>query len=61
MKRTMSNTLRALMEKVTNTEQMGNVRHEIEIKRNDRNEKKHNRKIEWISGELMLMQHNQET
>ena len=42
----MSNTLTALMDKVTNTEQMGNVSHEIEIKRNDRNGKKNNRKIE---------------
>ena len=60
MEITMSNTLTALMDKVINTEQMGNVSHEIKIKRNDRNGKKIT-KIEWISGELMQMQHNQET
>ena len=40
MEITMSNTLTALMDKVINTEQMGNVSHEIKIKRNDRNGKK---------------------
>lgn len=57
----MSNTLRALMETAHNTKQMGNVSHETEIKRNDRNGKQSNRKTERKSGELMQMQHNSET